>query len=72
MAIELLMGYSEERPLGCYIVENHKVWIKEEGNRGNPHSSNFPPDNVHNFFVFLISLYVNVTSISGADQQLFF
>ncbi|MFJ7511060.1 hypothetical protein ACIQW7_16530 [Peribacillus simplex] len=44
----------------------------EEGNRGNPHSSNFPPDNVHNFFVFLFSLYVNVTSISGAGQQLFF
>ncbi|WHY98181.1 hypothetical protein [Peribacillus simplex] len=32
MAIELLKGDSEERPLGCYIVENHKVWIKEEGN----------------------------------------
>ncbi|MFE4812098.1 hypothetical protein ACFQ9Y_13150 [Peribacillus simplex] len=52
MAIEMLMGYSEERPLGCYIVENHKVWIKEEGNRKNPNFSNFLPDNVHNFFVF--------------------
>ncbi|MDR4928128.1 hypothetical protein [Peribacillus simplex] len=63
MAIELLMGYSEERPLGCDILENHKVWIKEEGNRKNPDSSNFPPDNVHNFFdLFVLERNFNILS----------
>lgn len=67
MAIELLKGDSEERPLGCYIVENHKVWIKEEGNEKNPNYSNFPPDHVHNFFdLFVLERNFNILSWSAA------